>query len=266
MIKKNFISILITNYNKERFLKKNLLSVVNQNFKNYEIILFDDHSTDSSLNIIKKFKKFKRIKLFRNLKINNKKSPPINQIKGIIKAFKQSKGDVICLLDSDDTFKKNKLKIISSFFKKNLNKEFVVNFPNTKNSFHLKKINPDQSIWPTIFPTSCISFRRNFFENYLKYINKNKFYNLEIDARLLIYAYHYCEDVNIISDKLTEYTKDEKGISSRYGKYSLNWWLKRHEAFEYLLFILKKKKKFFIFTFDYYLTKFVNFLIRTTIR
>ena len=57
----NFISILITNYNKENFLEKSLHAVCNQNFQNYEIILFDDCSKDNSVEIIKRFKKIKLI-------------------------------------------------------------------------------------------------------------------------------------------------------------------------------------------------------------
>ena len=47
----NFISILITNYNKENFLEKSLHAACNQNFQNYEIILFDDCSKDNSIEI-----------------------------------------------------------------------------------------------------------------------------------------------------------------------------------------------------------------------
>ena len=61
-MKNNFISILITNYNKSKFLKKSILSVKNQKYNNYEIIIFDDNSDDNSLEIIKKFKKIKLIK------------------------------------------------------------------------------------------------------------------------------------------------------------------------------------------------------------
>ena len=114
-MKKNFISILITNYNKGYFLKKSLKSVCKQNFKNYEIILYDDCSSDNSLKIIKKFKK---IKLIRNFKKNESKSGPHNQITGILEAFKKSKGNIICLMDSDDYFTKNKLFIIDKVFKK----------------------------------------------------------------------------------------------------------------------------------------------------
>ena len=112
-----FISILITNYNKSKFLKKSLDSLKKQNYKNFEIIIFDDCSTDNSLKIIKKFKKI-------NLITNKKKkfiSPALNQINGILKCFKKSKGKIICLMDADDYFKKDKLKLINIFFGKNKN-------------------------------------------------------------------------------------------------------------------------------------------------
>ena len=258
LIDKDKISILITNYNKAKFLKKSLLSVINQSIKNYEIIFYDDASTDNSINIVKNFKK---VKLIRNLKRDNKRSPPLNQIEGIINIFKLCKGNIICLLDSDDIFKKDKLKEILLHFKNNYKNDFVVNFPVAKKNFLLKRIYPNVSTWPSIFPTSCISFRKSFFLKYLKYIKKKDFYNLEIDARLIIYAYHYCNDLNIIEKKLTTYVSDSTGISSQYSKYSINWWLKRYEAFQYLKFILKKKKKRFIVSIDYCFTNFIFFLL-----
>ena len=106
MANKNYISILITNYNKEKFLDKSLKNVCNQNFKNYEIIVFDDCSTDRSVDIIKKYKK---VRLIVNKSKNKKNSGPLNQINGIIESFKKSKGNIICLLDADDYFKKNNL-------------------------------------------------------------------------------------------------------------------------------------------------------------
>ena len=60
----NFISVLITNFNKSKYLKKSLNSLKKQNYKNYEIIFFDDKSTDQSLKIVKKIKKVIIIKNF----------------------------------------------------------------------------------------------------------------------------------------------------------------------------------------------------------
>jgi len=57
------ISILITNFNKANYLKKTLESCRDQLEKNFEIIFFDDHSTDNSLKIVNEFiKKNKKIK------------------------------------------------------------------------------------------------------------------------------------------------------------------------------------------------------------
>ena len=47
------VSILITNYNGEKFIDKSLESVVNQTYKNIEIIVGDDASTDGSVTLIK---------------------------------------------------------------------------------------------------------------------------------------------------------------------------------------------------------------------
>ena len=66
-MKNNLISILITNYNKDKFLTKCLYSIKNQNYNNYEVIIFDDCSTDNSLNIIRKFKKVRLIKIKKEL-------------------------------------------------------------------------------------------------------------------------------------------------------------------------------------------------------
>ena len=144
-MKNNFISILITNYNKSKFLNKSLSSVISQNYKNYEIIVFDDCSTDNSIKIINNFKK---IKLLRNKK-KKKSSPALNQINGIKKIFLKSKGNIICLMDSDDYFKKDKLKAINEYFQVNKKKKVLYNLPivSKKNSFSFSKKKRKPNIW-----------------------------------------------------------------------------------------------------------------------
>ena len=51
------ISLIIPVYNVEKYLRKALTSVVNQSFKDVEVIIVNDGSTDESLNIIKEFEK-----------------------------------------------------------------------------------------------------------------------------------------------------------------------------------------------------------------
>ena len=54
---KPLITIYITNYNYEKYIEASIKSAINQTYKNLEIIVIDDCSSDSSVNIIKKFKK-----------------------------------------------------------------------------------------------------------------------------------------------------------------------------------------------------------------
>ena len=247
------ISVLITNYNKSKFLKKSLKSVISNRYKKYEIILFDDASTDSSLKVLKQFK---NIKLITNKK-KIYKSPALNQINGIIECFKISKGNLICLLDGDDCFTKKKLKLVE----KNLNNKNIDCIFNLlkerKKRFYLRTKDKDHSIWPTVIPTSCISFKRNFFIKFLRFLEKKKYENLEIDARLTIFSKFYLDQFNVIPNKLTFYGFDIHGITSSVKKFSIIWWIRRYEAFQYLKFILRKKKKPFKVSIDYYLTCFI---------
>ncbi len=164
------ISVLITNYNKAKFLKKTINSVRKNNFKDFEIIVFDDFSKDNSLDILKNFK---NIKLIRNKK-KKFKYPALNQIHGVLECFKKSKGKIICLLDADDFFYRNKLRTVDKHLKKR-NIDCIFNLPkSSKEQFLFRRKKQNYSIWPTIFPTSCISFKRDFFTKFIKFIEKKK--------------------------------------------------------------------------------------------
>ncbi len=255
--KKILISILISNFNKENFLKNCLKSVTKQKYDNFEVILFDDDSTDNSLKIIKKFK---NIKLIRN-NAQKKISSPLSQMRSLINCYKVSKGKIICFCDSDDQFDKKKLDIINSFFFKNPKKNFVINKVVDNGVLKLGRTNFSNSKWPSIFPTSCISVKRDFFKEFLKYALIDKLPNLEIDARMIIFSCFFYNNFDVIDNKLTRYTLDKKGISSKYKFLSSKWWLKRREAYVYLQFILKKRKKIFKKSFDYYITLLLSKII-----
>ena len=122
-------------------------------------------------------------------------------------------------------FRKNKLFEISKIFKKNKKINFIQDTPLInlfKKRMLLKKKKYFFSIWPSFFPTSCITFKRSFFKNFLKVLRKNEFPNLEIDARLSIYG-HIRKQFFLTKKCLTIYNYDENGISSNYKKFSKNW-------------------------------------------
>ena len=91
----------------------------------------------------------------------------------------------------------------------------------------------------------------------MRFLEKKKYENLEIDARLTIFSKFYLDQFNVIPNKLTFYGFDIHGITSRVKKFSIIWWIRRYEAFQYLKFILRKKKKPFKVSLDYYLTCFI---------
>lgn len=113
MKKDPLVSIVMPNYNGEKFIADSIESVLNQTYKNWELIIVDDCSKDTSWKIISKYvKKDKRIKA-----IQNKKNLKIykTRLAGIDKA----KGEYYSVLDSDDIFKITKLKKQVDFLEKN---------------------------------------------------------------------------------------------------------------------------------------------------
>ena len=95
--KKNpLVTIIITNYNKSKYLVKALKSCANQKYRKLEIIFFDDKSTDNSLDKLYNFKYKNKIKL--KIITNKKKiikTAPVNQMIGIKSGLNKSKGKYI---------------------------------------------------------------------------------------------------------------------------------------------------------------------------
>lgn len=100
------ISIIIPVYNVSRFLSRCLDSILNQSYSDFEVILVDDASTDSSKAICKKYalkdERFHLIENKRNLGIS------LSRNKGLL----NSRGEYITFIDSDDEISQNYLEIL----------------------------------------------------------------------------------------------------------------------------------------------------------
>ncbi len=126
-IKKNkpIVTVIIASYNNEKFIKKCLNSILNQIHKKIEIIVVDDCSTDNSIQVLKKFKK--KIKLIKNKTKDN--ITGYDQMQTYYNGFLKSRGDIICFLDSDDYYEKNKVKCVLNFFIKNKKENILFDLP-----------------------------------------------------------------------------------------------------------------------------------------
>ncbi|MBA3284178.1 MAG: glycosyltransferase family 2 protein [Nitrosopumilus sp.] len=98
------ISVIIPCYNSEDYVSRAIDSVLNQTYKNYEIILVDNNSTDTTFNVLEKYKAVYPdiIKVFQE----NKKGAAAARNKGLY----QAKGEWIQFLDSDDELLPKKLE------------------------------------------------------------------------------------------------------------------------------------------------------------
>lgn len=99
----NLVSVITPVYNSEKYIKKTVLSVLNQTYPNLEMILVDDCSTDNSkeiiLNLQKKDNRVKYVKLDKN------SGAAVARNKGL----ETANGQFIAFIDSDDVWKQDKL-------------------------------------------------------------------------------------------------------------------------------------------------------------
>ena len=126
------VSVIIPMYNASNYILECLNSVINQTYKNLEIILVDDHSNDDTLKKVSIIKD-ERIKL---IKLKKNSGAAITRNKGIEAAT----GDYLCFLDSDDLwdlekvakqvkFIKDKAFIYSKYYYLRKNKTHLADVP-----------------------------------------------------------------------------------------------------------------------------------------
>jgi len=117
-MKNKSVSIIIPTYNGEKYIKRAILSVLNQTFQDFEIIVVDDFSCDNTVKIVRELQiKNPRIKLICLEK--NSGGPALPKNKG----FEISSGEFIAYLDQDDEWLENKLEEQIKFFNNSKDKK-----------------------------------------------------------------------------------------------------------------------------------------------
>lgn len=239
-------SIVIPLYNKEKYIKRAINSVLKQTFHNFEIIVVNDASTDNSLSIVQNIKD-KRIKIF-----NRKKNmgPHFSRNYGI----KKAKGKYIAFLDADDEYKPFFLKtIVNLMFKYRGIKIYATSFKKVYNYMPEKRTFYGKA-------KDCI------INNFITEIVKNKNFTLQLSSMviekqlLMDVGLFYCpkkyrsadittEDVDLfvrlsmLYDKIA-YSNRICSIYYRNTKYSISKTVsKKQYCFDFLEKSLAKKKR-----------------------
>lgn len=149
MLNKPFFSVIIPLYNKEDYIKETLESVFNQNFKDFEIIVVNDGSTDASIDIVNTYTDEK-------LRIIDQENSGLSKARNI--GIRSSKSDYIALLDADDLWMEDYLKTIYKLIQNN-KKEFVF-----ATNLKLLTLKDTPILFSKEFDTSCEEIITNYFK------------------------------------------------------------------------------------------------------
>ncbi len=103
------VSVIIPTYNRAKVLKKAIDSVLNQTFKDFELIVIDDGSTDETLEILKDYQD----------RLKSVTIPHGGVSAARNRGIEEAEGDFIAFLDSDDYWLPEKLAIQTDFFRRN---------------------------------------------------------------------------------------------------------------------------------------------------
>ena len=223
-------SVVIPTYNSSKTINKTITSVLKQKYKNFEIIIVDDGSTDNTVSKVKQIFD-SRIKIY---KIKRSGGPAKPRNYGINKSI----SDWICFLDSDDLWESNKLKILSRSIKQNnfdilchneyilkSGKKKIVKYGPFKKNFYKKLL-----IDGNLLSTSATMLNKKFLlKNNLKFNESKKFVSVE-DYDLWMLCAKKKANFIFIDDILGTYIIHNEGISQNYHKHlnSFKSLLKHH--------------------------------------
>ena len=257
------VSIVVNCYNGEKYLRACIESVLDQSYQNFELIFWDNNSTDQSKNIIQSYQD-KRIRYFYS-----ENHTTLYQARNL--SLKECKGDFVCFLDVDDYFLKNKIEQQLLYF--NDQKVGVV-YSNyyrfyediNKKKLLTKRLLPSGNLTQYILEESQISFMTvmirkksldslefNFDQKYSILGDYDLLYRLSfnwnfcyIEEPLAVYRIHndnFSKNINLFIDELKEwYNKNHNFFINK-----KNYIYKKIIYFQAIEYLSKRKMlKFFI--------------------
>ena len=238
------VSIIMNCFNGENYLADAINSILNQTYKNFEVIFWDNQSEDKSAIIYKSFKD-KRLKYYYA-----KKFTSLYEARNL--AIKKSKGKLIAFLDTDDLWTKDKLYLqVKKLENKKIgivytNYYFLNQITGLKKIAYKKKL-PEGIIFYKLLTDYCIGInsvimRKNLFQKNKAIFNKkfNIIGDFDLFTRLSKNIYF-----GSIQEPLVMYRIHNKSFSNRrhlmYLK-ELKFWLMKQKIFDSGSFIYVRQR------------------------
>lgn len=239
------VSVIIPTYNRENLILRSVNSVLNQSYKNLEVLVIDDCSSDNTKEVVAKIKDER----LRYVKLNKNSGACVARNRGI----QESKGAIIAFQDSDDVWHKDKLKIqIDIMIRNNAD----VSFCNLNKYIDLNKkpiiipkkcpdgfLGYDNLIQESVVSTQCIVARKKCFKDIKFDTNLPRLQDWDVALELSkkFYLFHInipLVDMYVQSDSISSHP--EKGIQAikilweKHNEYLNNNANVRQKWFEYL--------------------------------
>ena len=245
------VSVIIPTYNRGKLIANSIKSILNQTYKNLEIIIVDDGSTDNTKEEVSKLKneKIRYIKLEKNTGASNARNVGI----------KNSNSRYISFQDSDDIMYPNKLEIqIKNMINKNSHLDFckikVIN--NNTHSYIIPNATQEKNILEgniidelisggNFISTQSIVIKKNFMKNYLFDPMMPRLQDYEVILRMIpkvkiSYTNRVLIDLHLQKDSITRAQYKLKQAIYMLLKKNYNFNQQRKEAFiNYLKYLLK---------------------------
>lgn len=157
------VTIVTASYNYAHLIEKAIKSVIDQTYKNWELIIVDDGSTDNSMEIIRKYTSNPKIKLYQHEEGINK------GLKGtLLLGIKHSTGEYIVFLEADDWLENNYLKEKI---------EVLKHYPQVKFIFNDVDMFPDHEEFDLTWYKNYLNSQRTILRNKNEPFNCAKYFN-----------------------------------------------------------------------------------------
>jgi glycosyltransferase involved in cell wall biosynthesis len=203
------ISVVMPVYNGEKYLAEAINSILKQTFPDFEFIIIDDGSTDSSVKIISGFRD-QRV-LLKQFAVNRGNYPCRNL------GMEMARGKYICVMDADDISEPERLRTQYEYMEINRDTgicgSFARNIPS--NSLIIFPVDPDQLKVEFLSDNFCshptLFLRKEFLDDFnLKY-NENYLYSSDFDLCARAFGYFKVQN---LPDVLLRYRRHSGQISS----------------------------------------------------
>jgi len=175
-------SVLMANYNNSKYIAEAIQSILNQTFKDWELAIIDDCSTDNSLDIIIPYLTDERIRLIKNK--NN-----LGYIKTLKKLIYESRAEILGILDSDDALTNDALEVMYNNHEKNPDCGFIY----SQFIYCDNKLNPEKKGYCNSVPPGKTNLHCNCVSAFRTFKKKEYFKTDGFDEEIL-----YAEDKDII--------------------------------------------------------------------